>query len=687
MKRARIHLSKLPAFAGSEIPADVELPPGYHVDDHGALWMGEPKTTNASAEAEGDHESKGNERRRPELIASSPIAIARVVVHVVDKDERAEIVFKRAGKWTRRLVDRKDAVRSMPLVEALASYGAPVAGWNSTKLAAYLSHFDSWNDGRLQRVPCVTRCGHYDVNGTRFFALGRTCIGRPSVDFDDRAGVGPIVDALTVGGDERAQLENLREACGSDPLASLMVFGALAAPLLHLTGSPLFGIQLWGESSRGKSTKLVVAAGIYGNPSSKSYVGTWEATGVGLEQRASALCDLPMAIDESTGTDAKARQSAAYNLMNGAGRTRGAQGGGMRPTATWRTVVLSTGESPLVDEHGNTGAQVRVASFRNTGFGRLDGEQVAAIEQRARQNYGHVGVAWVRYLLKLDRSSLRAELHTYATRARELAGKDPIAQRRAAFFAVMALAESHAHRLLGIGTADGSTVLDLLRTGAADHVQPMAERSLAAVRDWIESEPKAFPRRAEPVDHLHKVNGYRSDDAYDLIGSELDKRLKIQNIDPTAARKAWNERGWLIVGAEPNRLTRKARIGGNPGNYVAIRLDVLEADGSPNPAGNDAESGTSPGTVNRNDNGTLDDSSHRSHRSHRQTMTPDFAQDDGTEADARAKVDRLSGNNGNNGNRLIIDEESGPSVVPGSVPNTGRAVTPAAPSRPRELIF
>ena len=73
--------------------------------------------------------------------------------------------------------------------------------------------------------------------------------------------------------------------------ASMMigVAVALAAPMLSLLGRESFGVHLFAESSKGKSTTLNIANSIYGNPEKIKL--SWSTTATGVKNEAAARND------------------------------------------------------------------------------------------------------------------------------------------------------------------------------------------------------------------------------------------------------------------------------------------------------------------------------------------------------------------------------------------------------------
>jgi putative DNA primase/helicase len=132
----------------------------------------------------------------------------------------------------------------------------------------------------------------------------------------------------------------------------LVVFGAaagLAATMLQVSGSENCGFHLHGLSSSGKTTACQVGMSVWGcaaDPQAThkpTLFQTWAATNNGREVMAASCSGGPMFLDE-IGSMPQGLALAIYPLLNGRGKTRMTEYGGMRPQHTWRVLVLSTGE-------------------------------------------------------------------------------------------------------------------------------------------------------------------------------------------------------------------------------------------------------------------------------------------------------------------------------------------------------
>ena len=191
------------------------------------------------------------------------------------------------------------------------------------------------------RVRCVSKIGW---SGNHYVLPDKT-FGHQSdegVLFQSEDGPGDQ-DFSTAGTLEDWQREISSLCIGN----SRLIFGlsvAFAGPLIGLAGADSGGFHLFGPSSSGKTTIQKVAASACGPP---DYLKSWRATDNGLEGLLSRRNDAAIILDELGQLDPRIAGQSAYLIANGHAKSRAARSGGMRHTATWRTVLLSSGEVDL----------------------------------------------------------------------------------------------------------------------------------------------------------------------------------------------------------------------------------------------------------------------------------------------------------------------------------------------------
>jgi hypothetical protein len=456
----------------------------------------------------------------------SPIFITRRFMDLETHEQSTEVTFRDPDGTWRSCILSRDKTGNRTLSDALRLQGARVTMGNNTKLTEWLDEFEDFNTKALPIEWLAERAGWFELKSEWHFVCGSDLRFESCADVIHRSEVHERAFAalgMREGASVAAHTAALKRAWEASDDCALMIAGALAAPLLKILGVANFALHLCGDTSRGKTSMLRIAASIFGDPRSQQWVAPWLGTITATELRAQFYCDLPLCFDESGTVDPEFMARAVYMLVNGEGRPRGTKELHMRPTAHWRTVVLSTGEVELAGEDAMGGQQVRVISVPITGFGALD---AAGVDEE-------------------DRDDRRAQYRTLLAELRVIAGGNSTLARTAMSFAVMALAAEGAQCELGFGSSQ--TIIEIFRKRCASSggVRPMHERVVEALTEWVTSNPRTFPittkhlngTRSAAVQDAPKINGFRLEDSGDVafVGDALRGELERRRIPWTHA--------------------------------------------------------------------------------------------------------------------------------------------------------
>lgn len=536
-----------------------------------------------------------------DYVCGHPVLIGCTLTDSQTAQQQTQVVFKRNGRWRKHVLDGALFGSPRDLMKALKGVGAPVVASEAKALTDFLGRLEIDNSGRLPERTSAKHGGWHHVDGKTVFLFGHDalpasgdttdCLLFDGADQRDR-----VAKSLRAKGNIGEQLATLKTAFEASLPAATAILGALAAPLLRPLGVPCFVIHLVGPSSRGKSTVLQLAAGIYGNPDMRlpdSFIAQWNATAVGLEFRAEACCDLPLCLDEAGVMPPDKREGVVYHLVSGQGRTRGAKTGGQRYTPTWRTVILSTGETELVSANTRAGAQVRVLQPRVDGLGELTAQDVDELKRSSYEQYGWVGRQWVLSLLREDNWDLeRARLADFRRDFQARIQGSSLDSRQAEMFALLAYVETRAARELGIGDPEGGTMRRWLQASQDERVRvaPEWERALDAINERVQARSRAYPElvigtkggkvaKATDTGPSVDIEGYLDEGNGELLllPHAAARLLGERSLDAEVVAREWKRQG-VLGSSEPGRCTVKRCVGGTRGRFYALRLSALRGD-------------------------------------------------------------------------------------------------------------
>jgi len=299
------------------------------------------------------------------------------------------------------------------LAATLAAQGLRIATRNGDR-ARFVEYLNQVEVKR--RVTLVEHTGWHNLPSGQVFALPYGSIGPVGSET-------VIVNGgATAPYASRGTLEGWKLGVGKHTSGHarpvLAVSAAFAGPFLGILGLEGGGINLFGQSSRGKTTCGKATASVWGKGASPGYIRTWRSTANALEAAAAASTDTLLVLDEIGVADAKEASAAVYQLAAGSGKGRAARDGTMRTPLSWRSMIFSTGELPMsakvAEDRGRraqAGQQVRMLDIPadgGRGFGVFDhgegdgdaGPIAEAIQRAASEHYGTAGPAFVRRLVQ-----------------------------------------------------------------------------------------------------------------------------------------------------------------------------------------------------------------------------------------------------------------------------------------------
>ncbi len=485
------------------------------------------------------------------------------------------------GNWVHREVPR-DVPASQGKLEKLSIYGAPVNSNNARQIVSFLAALEAVNAAVLPRRMVVDAMGWTppDDRGRRGCVIGTTVIGPAELAVDVRPMDGG--EGILTGWQERGSMAGWQKAVAPVlerfPVVGVFYLASLASPLLSLIEEPSFVVDLSGETSRGKTTTLQVAASVFGSPmEGEGAIQSWDATRVALERIGATLGNLPLLLDESkragrAGSTAK----MIYDLTAGSGRARGSIDG-LRHRHTWHLTVLSTGEAPITESSQDAGTRARTLCITEPPFG--EGDQSAVVQQLTdglRAHHGWAGRCFVAELLTKDPRQLQEDYSEYRLAlAREVESK--VGGRLVGHAAVLLLTLDLAS-FAGLPVPDAQAVRAvLLRSIEAG--SRAADRPREALRDLVSHAHVNIgrlwqPDIEQPGSPARGWLGVKDCERLALSSSESKEYLKTLGYDVPGVIHAWVERGWLEVSRQDT--TKRVRFAGGQVRCLVFPSAVVE---------------------------------------------------------------------------------------------------------------
>lgn len=168
--------------------------------------------------------------------------------------------------------------------------------------------------------------------------------------------------------------DHVSRRCSGNSRLIFSLSASFAGMILQHIGQESSGFHFVGGSSTGKTTAQLIAASIYGGPSFKQ---SWRATGNALEGACAMHNDTSLILDEMGEVDPSEIGSIVYMIANGVGKGRAGRTGESKRRASWRVMILSSGELGLA-QHMLDGGKIAKA-----------GQEIRMIDISADAGAGH----------------------------------------------------------------------------------------------------------------------------------------------------------------------------------------------------------------------------------------------------------------------------------------------------------
>lgn len=304
-------------------------------------------------------------------------------------------------------------------------------------------------------------------------------------------------------------LSSLNKLIKNSPGCQLMVSASLSSASLALLQSQLHTdtvmFHFFGDSSQGKTTGLQLASSVWGSPElGESTFLSWNATSNSVLSALNGNFGVSMCFDESGAIAKRDYTNLIYCISQGVDRARLTKDSERKMAKRWNTVVLSTGESSLLDaSNQNSGLRARVLEFLNLPITK-SASHAEKIKTLAYSNYGILGRQLVETLKNMELAEL-LEIHSGWQRLllNELNSDKNLIKRLCSVVSIVLLTAELAEKKLGLAI-DTSSLAEFFY----NHLQALdreslslAQRAYEVVLEWISENPHLIQKQNESGDY------------------------------------------------------------------------------------------------------------------------------------------------------------------------------------------
>jgi len=561
---------------GSPLP-ELAIPNGYWFTDEATL--------------------KFRVQQSPEVVAHGAIVVTGRTEDIDGDGRGVRFSWSRGKGWAHKIVNRDVMAEARQLI-ALAANDFPVTSVNAKEQVEFLAKVEADNYHRLPVKKTASRFGWMGKKGEEGFLIGsqfimpdgeivKTAIDERS-DQWDMAGV--VFRGNSVGENQIAEgwraegnfgdWVNAVVKASAYPVVMATLYASLATPLLDILGCKNFIFSIGNDTSTGKSSAAACGASAWGNPDINApgaAMVTWGARIFAIEKRAAVLKGLPLFLDETKLAprergEQKVIPDTLYMVGTGRAASKG-QPGGLRAETLIRTILISTGEMPVVDASNDGGTRNRVLEISALPFGAKSDaieKEVNHLNREFAANYGHAGPRFVQYLIR-NRSKwnkwiddYRAKIELYIAKAADARIGSGKAGRLAAYAALIAQTAELAHKALELPYKFYQPLDDMWADIARQAEDPLnAEKAYRHVISWCTSNQNRFFGR-QLDERVAPAAGWAGRWSYGdteirIIPHILEKLLTDAGYpSKDAIFRQWVDRGWLQ--SDGSRFQKVARV-------------------------------------------------------------------------------------------------------------------------------
>lgn len=489
------------------------------------------------------------------VACNHPIYPARLLRNAETGKCKIELEYYTRGQWRKVIVDRK-AIASTNAIIQLADHGIHANSENAKALVKYLADVEYLNEFEIKEQRSSGKLGWID---------GVFLPYDNSIVFDNEDNLRSLVDSIQEVGNKKKWYNcvlKLREKRRIEILIYLAA--ALGSVLVDPVGSLPFVVDLWGDTGRGKTVALMLAASVWGNPNEGGYITDAKATITAMEIRMNALNSLPMMIDDMAQIKNQDDDFSGlvYKWCAGHGKDRSNVTLGLNKQTAWQNCILTNAERSLVTETMQAGAVNRIIDVE-IGDEPIFGDEGNQVANLLRKNYGFAGRDFIETVRVLGDEEIRSRQKKYydaiKDRSKELG--EPKEEKQIIPMSILLAADELAEEFLfrdGI-RMDFEECFHLMKG-----VGEVSEHKRAYNYICDEIAVNSFRFNYDP-DRPAQLWGERTKDGKDaevlIIGTIFNKLMKDGGFQDKAFL-AWAKKNNLLGKTSEGRFKRKVRITG-----------------------------------------------------------------------------------------------------------------------------
>ena len=311
------------------------------------------------------------------------------------------------------IIPKRELSTPQDIVKRLSGYNINVTSINANNVVGYLQDLQNHFNEKTVTLKSLKRFGWYNGKLMPYEQDGSGIV------FDSTVAQ-PIANKLNITvGEREKSLQLIKEiARYSESTAVILgaAVGSLILSYINEGGNQSFALNVWNETSTGKSVTCQGVASIFGYPYKDK---GWWADGNATQNKDiyhnALLGNLPTFIDDparNRGLDSNAKRNYVFSVTSGEGRGRMGRSGDIpQDVREWCNVMIMTNETPFIDasiEDGGARARCLEVAFDKP----LDIDTVERWIQLMGDNYGHFAVEIADHIRGVGKETLNKNLRS-----------------------------------------------------------------------------------------------------------------------------------------------------------------------------------------------------------------------------------------------------------------------------------
>lgn len=525
-------------------------------------------------------------------VIKHPLLVVRQIRNTDDDGVRYQLAYtnKNMKSW-KTIIVKADMISNAQKIVQLSNNGIMVNSENAKEVVKYLSEIISTN---LEQIPEKCSASHLGWTADGDFVPYANGVEYDGENLTNKQ----MYSAFKECGDFDVWLDLAKSVrAGKSVPARIALAGAFAAPLVSRLGALTFLLHFYGKTSMGKSVALMFSASVWAKPHVEGpYIHSFNSTKNAQEGIAAFCGNVPVYLDElQVIADRKSFDDMIYMLCEGSSKPRSNRDGGLQTIKEWCTVILTTGEFPIVKESSGGGVLARTLEINYNDTPLFEnGREVAAI---LKQNYGFAGRRFI--------DALKAEggfetIEKYQKDAYDSLSAKPDVQAKQALSASILIAADRFADDVIFHDGNALSESDMLAYMGSAKKADAGYRAYNYIDGWIGENPLRFTED----DNNGQLWGVIETEDEDPRDRRIKKKTRIayinkKTLDGELTAAGYNIREFMNwahnnnlllcenhgVGSGNNRRTMRKRFSKGRFTCVALVMDQFESDEPETPEG------------------------------------------------------------------------------------------------------